>query len=246
MQRFNGKVALVTGADGGIGSEVARRLMAEGATVYAADLAPVAPDPDPAWVPLMLDVRSEESWINAIAQVESGPSGRLDVLVNCAGIIRGMTIAEADLATWNTVLAVNATGTMLGCKHGLRAMKQGGAIVNVSSGIVRRPQAFQLAYGASKAAVEYVTKATALHCGQAGNGVRVNCVQPGAIDSVMLRGARPAALPEADYYRNIIARHPIGRLGTYEDIARAVLFLASDESSFTTGTVFSVDGGMSI
>ena len=241
-ERFKGKVAFVTGAAGGIGSEVARRLLAEGATVHAADLAPVPAQANPAWVPVKLDVTSEDSWAAAMA----GLPGMLDVLVNCAGIIRGMTIASADLATWNMVLAVNATGTMLGCRHGLLAMGQGGAIVNISSGMARRPQAIQLAYGASKAAVEYITKATALHCGQAGNGVRVNCVQPGAIDSVMLSNARPAALPEADYTRNILARHPIGRLGTYEDIARAVLFLASDESSFTTGTVFSVDGGMSI
>lgn len=246
MTSFAGKTAFVTGAASGVGAEVAGRLHDAGATVFAADLAAVAPRGD-RWLPVSLDVRAEGQWLAAMVEV-AGRIGRLDILVNCAGIIRGQTIEQSDMATWEAVIGTNATGTMLGCKHAIGLMKggSGGAIVNVSSGIVRRPQAGQVAYGASKAAIEAITKSAALHCAQSGYGIRVNCVQPGALDSTMLRGNRPPTLTEEKFLASVVARHPIGRLGTYEEIAKAILFLVSDDASYVTGAVWSVDGGMSI
>lgn len=242
--RFAGKSALVTGAGGGLGSEIARRLHAEGATIFAADLAAESARGDaPAgrWHAVVLDVRDPASWSRVLRDIAA-----LDVLVNCAGIIRAGTIESVELATWDAILATNATGTMLGCKNAVEAMKaRGGAIVNLSTAMVPRPQAVQIAYGASKAAVEHITRAVAIHCGRAGYRIRCNAIEPGALDSPMLLGNRPASLSEAAYVEAVVSRHPLGRLGTFGDVASAALFLASDAASYITGAVLPVDGGAS-
>jgi NAD(P)-dependent dehydrogenase (short-subunit alcohol dehydrogenase family) len=244
MSRFANRVVLVTGAAGGLGSEIGGRFHAEGATVFAADLDPSRIDgPVDRWHALPLDIRSDAAWAQAMDAVVAR-AGRLDVLVNCAGMIRAGNVETLDLDDWDRTLSTNATGTMLGCRHAVRVMKAaGGAIVNVSTAMVRRPQAVQIAYGASKAAVEHVTQAVALHCGRAGYRIRCNAVEPGALDSPMLRSNRPADMTEAAYLDAVTSRHPLGRLGTFADVAKVVLFLASDDAGYMTGAIVPVEGG---
>ena len=234
--RFEGKRALVTGAGSGIGAAVARRLAGEGASVVLADvrLQPVAElaaelDAEP----LELDVRSEA----AVA-----PATRdLDVLVNVAGIGSTTTAPDTTLDVWEDVFAVNARGTFLCCKHAIPGMieRGGGAIVNVASiaglvGLKRRA-----AYCASKGAVVSLTRALAVD--HVGDGIRVNAVCPGTVDSPWVRRLVDEAGESLDELR---ARQPLGRLGTPDEIATAVAYLASDDAAFVTGTALVIDGGL--
>jgi 2-keto-3-deoxy-L-fuconate dehydrogenase len=219
------KRALVTGAGSGIGAAVANRLAADGMQVVRADLRELGGDA------LQLDVRDE-------AQV--APAMRdLDVLVNVAGIGSTTNAPETPLEVWEDVFAVNARGTFLCCKHAIPGMaaRGAGAIVNIASVAALIGLRKRAAYCASKGAV--VARTRALAVDHVADGIRVNAVCPGTVDSPWVRRLVEEAGESLDELR---ARQPLGRLGTPDEIADAVAYLASAE--FVTGTVLTIDGGL--
>jgi meso-butanediol dehydrogenase / (S,S)-butanediol dehydrogenase / diacetyl reductase len=231
MTSLAGKRALVTGAGSGIGAAVARRLAADGAEVIVADLSPEAVADELGATPLVLDVRDEEQVAAAMAD--------LDVLVNVAGIGSTTNAPDTPLEVWENVLAVNARGTFLCCKHAIPGMvaRGGGSIVNVASvaGLIGLRN--RAAYSASKGAVISLTRALAVD--HVDDGIRVNAVAPGTVDSPWVRRLVEDAGESLDALR---ARQPLGRLGTPEEIADAVAYLATAE--FVTGSVLVIDGGL--
>ncbi len=249
--RLNGKVAIVTGAasPAGFGFATARRFAREGARVVLTDIA--AADVEARGAELTgdgLDVRAcrqdvtDETGWDAVRDLALGAFGRIDVLVNNAGIVRPSGIAEATLDNWNTHIGVNLTSVFLGCRMAvaqMRAQGGGGSIVNISSiaGLVAFPGL--AAYVASKGGVRLLTKAVALDV--AAEGIRVNSVHPGHLDTDMLAGAREVA---PDMVAAMIANVPMRRLGGAEEIANMNLFLASEEATYITGAEFVVDGGL--
>ncbi len=252
--RVAGKVALVTGAASGIGLAASRMLALQGAAVVLADIAAGAGEAaaralrdegrDAAFVEL--DVTSEEGWIAAVAAVREA-HGRLDILVNNAGVGTGGTVEETTLEEWRRVHAVNADGPFLGCKHAIPLMREsgdGGSIVNVSSvaGIIGAPQL--AAYCASKGSVRLLTKSTALHCARKGYGIRCNSVHPSYTDTPMVAGMVAQHRAPDRYRAALEGASPTGRLGRPDDVAAAILYLASDDSAFVTGAEVVVDGGL--
>jgi 2-keto-3-deoxy-L-fuconate dehydrogenase len=236
--RFIGRRALVTGAGSGIGAAVARRLHAEGADVILADVRAepveaIAGELGQRAQAVRLDVRDEDA-VGAVAR-------EVDVLANVAGIGSTTTAPETPLAVWEDVFAVNARGTFLCCKHAIPGMigRGGGSIVNVASagGLVGLRN--RAAYCASKGAVIAMTRALAVD--HVADGVRVNAVCPGTVDSPWVARLVEDAGESLEALR---ARQPMGRLGTPEEIAEAVLYLASEDAAFVTGTVFVIDGGL--
>ncbi len=256
---LTGRRALVTGGAQGLGQGMAQALAAAGATVMIADLQESGAETAQALGEghgfVRHDVTDEASWERAVtATVEQ--LGGLDILVNNAGIEITELITELDPDHVRRQLEVNILGTALGLKHGLRAMRPGGAagnggsIVNVSS--VAATIAFPgiAVYSATKSAVDRLTRVAAMEAGKMGYGVRVNCVYPGLVPTAMGAGlANDVASiglfpsPEAAVGA-VIDLTPAGRLGTVEDMADAVVFLASDASRFVTGAGLPVDGGM--
>jgi 2-keto-3-deoxy-L-fuconate dehydrogenase len=236
--RFIGRRALVTGAGSGIGAAVARRLHAEGADVVLADVRAepveaIAGELGQMARAVRLDVRDEDA-VRAVAP-------EVDVLANVAGIGSTTTAPETPLAVWEDVFAVNARGTFLCCKHAIPGMieRGGGSIVNVASagGLVGLRN--RAAYCASKGAVIAMTRALAVD--HVEEGVRVNAVCPGTVESPWVARLVEDAGESLEALR---ARQPMGRLGTPEEIAEAVLYLASEDAAFVTGTVFVIDGGL--
>ncbi|MDR3509807.1 MAG: glucose 1-dehydrogenase [Caulobacteraceae bacterium] len=249
--RVQGKVALVTGAASGLGAESARRLSREGATVILTDRAAEAGE---ALAEAIVgaggkaaffshDVASEADWERVVAATLER-FGRLDVLVNNAGIASsGLQLMTHSLEDWRRVLSVNLDGVFLGLRHGGPAIAQsgGGSVINISSimGKVGMPGA--AAYCASKGGVLMLTKAAALEWAQL--KIRVNSIHPGFIDTPMVAGALHQA-EDGNMMRDlIISRHALGRLGVSREIADGVVFLASDEASFMTGSELVIDGG---
>ena len=238
--RFDGKRAFVTGAGSGIGEAVARRLHAEGAAVTLADVAldraqAIADElGDGRATAVTLDVRDE-------AAVRAALPPELDVLANIAGIGSTTTAPDTPLDVWEDVFAVNARGTFLTCKHALPAMieRRSGNIVNMASiaGIVGLRN--RAAYCASKGAVIALTRALAID--HVGHGIRVNAVAPGTVGSPWVQRLVSDAGESLDDLR---ARQPMGRLGEPDEIAEAVLYLASDAAAFVTGSVLTIDGGL--
>ena len=245
--RLRGKVALVTGAASGIGRATVALFHAEGAKVAAADVNEkgLAELGDAADLKIVLDVTDEARWREVVDQVVAA-FGRLDILVNSAGIARLGSIETATLADWRKMNAVNVEGTFLGCREAVRAMKEtgGGSIVNLSSVAGVIGDANSAGYCASKGAVRMLTKSAALHCARAGYKIRLNSVHPSFAETPMvLDGIARASNPER--VRSGLERAaPMGRLGKPEEVANTILFLASDELSFTTGGEFMVDGGL--
>lgn len=259
MNRVDGKVALVTGAAQGIGLRTAQLLAEGGAKVVLTDLNDAKGSDAAKSIPgatyLHHDVTSEEEWIRVI-DATVGKFGKLDVLVNNAGIFFYRPLDEMTFEDWRRIMAVNLDGVFLGTKHAIRAMKAAGAtgpsrsIINLSSisGIVG--SAFTSAYNATKGGVRLFTKGAALECAVLGYNIRVNSVYPGVIetdmgDQVVKEAAALGAFgDEAAVKQRLTENHPIGRLGSADDIAKAILFLASDDSAFMTGSELVVDGGL--
>ncbi|MBD9624695.1 SDR family oxidoreductase [Ensifer sp. ENS06] len=251
MGRLSGKITLITGAASGIGRETARLFAREGAFVFLADIdaekgrAAATEIGDAAqFVPL--NVTDEDSWTAALEAVVRR-AGQLDVLVNSAGIWTDGDFVNCSLADWQRTMAVNATGTFLGCRAAVGAMKSkgnSGSIVNISSVYGNIASDDAVAYAASKGAVRLLTKGVALYCAANGMPVRCNSVHPTYVDSEMLErfaeevGGREVAVA------GLSAAVPMRMLPVPSDIAEAILFLASDAARLVTGTELPVDGGM--
>jgi NAD(P)-dependent dehydrogenase (short-subunit alcohol dehydrogenase family) len=242
--RLGGKVALVTGGASGMGRSEAVLFAQEGAKVVVADVLEaegrqVADGLGGAGRFVPLDVTSEAAWETAIATTLS-TFGKLDVLVNNAGISGTFDPDTLSTSAWDRLMDVNAKGVFLGMKHAIPLMEQagGGAIVNISSvsGFVGQ-KGIHMAYNASKGAVRLMTKAAAVQ--YARRGIRVNSVHPGVLPA--MRTSKATADPA--FREKMLAGVPMGREGRVEEVAYAVLFLASDEASYITGTELVVDGG---
>jgi len=246
MGRLDGKVALITGAARGQGAAEARLFSAEGASVMLGDVLDddgtlVAKELGDRAAYLHHDVTSEADWAAIVAETISR-FGRVDVLVNNAGIFRVRGLTTTSLDEYMRIVTINQVGTFLGMKAVADAMigQGSGSIVNISSIAGLGGGAGTIAYTASKFAVRGMTKVAAVEL--APFGVRVNSVHPGLIDTPMLREEVGLADPSA---RDAAAtRVPNGRLATADDVARLVLYLASDDSAYSTGSEFVVDGGM--
>ncbi len=244
--RFVGKTVLVTGARGGIGAEIVRQFLNEGALVAATDIAHAVPTEceNERLIHVPLDVCSETQWASAVATVLTKWK-KLDVLVNNAGRMPFGDMESISLDQWRSTHAINLEGVFLGTLAAINTMKRsgGGAIVNISSilGIVGDPRVAD--YSSAKAGVRNFTKSSALDCARKGYGVRVNSIHPGYIRTGMILKPAADAGDIEGKMETGIAKHPIGRLGLPEDVANAVLFLASDQASFITGAELPVDGG---
>ena len=242
-RRLEGKVALISGGARGMGGAEARLFASEGARVVIGDVLvdegkALADELGEAVRFVELDVTSEPSWEAAVAAATT-EFGRLDVLVNNAGIWKIMPIAMMSSDDFMEVVKVNQLGVFLGMKAAIPAMStNGGSMVNISSVAGLAGAIGQVAYGATKWAVRGMTKTAALEL--ASIGIRVNSIHPGLIDTQMLQTVRDWGV-EAEA---LLAAVPQSRFGTAEEVAKLALFLASDESSHCTGSEFTVDGGM--
>ena len=249
MGRLDGKVALISGGARGQGAVEARMFADEGACVVFGDIL----DDDGQRVEakirelggratyVHLDVTSEADWENAVNAAVS-QYGKLDVLVNNAGIVLGRSIEEMTVEEWDRLFDVNAKGVFLGTKASLASLRSagGGSIINISSTAGLVGNDYNLAgYSSTKGAVRLFTKSTAIQ--HAHEGIRCNSVHPGPIDTPMLTESRRGRAGLTDEQQR--QRTPLGRIGRPEDIAYAVIYLASDESSFVTGSEVVVDGG---
>lgn len=251
--RLSGKVALITGGASGIGAATARRFVAEGARVMIGDVQSDKAEAlagelgeSAAWS--TLDVTQDEPWRQAVAAAEAR-FGALTTVVNSAGVSIPADIETETLEGFRRTLAVNLEGVFLGCQHGVRALKggRGGSIINVASTLGVRAGAIFTAYSASKGAVRMLTRAVALHCAEQGYDIRVNTILPGAIHTEMVDGYIAAGIAAGGTREAVVegfaSVHPMKRLGRPDEPANAIVFLASDESSFTTGGDVPVDGG---
>ena len=247
--RVDGKIALVTGGGSGIGRATALTFAREGAAVVVTDLREESAAETAAMIAeaggkaraMAQDVTDEAEWQAVFASLRAN-EGRLDILFNNAGVGNGgVMLAETTLDHWRHVNAANVEGVFLGTKYGIELMAEsgGGSIVNVSSIYGKVGAVGSVAYNASKGAVCLLTKGAALECGKAGNGVRVNSVHPGFIET----GMTAERFKDNAVRDWMIGRTPIGRSGVPQDIANGVLYLASDESSFVTGAELVIDGG---
>jgi NAD(P)-dependent dehydrogenase (short-subunit alcohol dehydrogenase family) len=255
--RVAGKVALVTGAASGIGRATAQILAAEGAQVAVADVNHEGAravvneigQTGGRAIALALDVTSETTWQSALETLLD-EFGRLNIAVNNAGLSAASPIEQTSLAEWRRLMAVNLDGVFLGTKYAILAMRRGkgGSIVNVSSasGVKASPGAS--AYCASKAAVIQFTKTAALECAQRGDGIRINTILPAGVATPLWK--------EMDFWKQLVAEQgedaawrtlaqttPLKRFASADEIAKGILFLASDESSYMTGAELLLDGG---
>jgi 2-keto-3-deoxy-L-fuconate dehydrogenase len=237
--RLAGKVAVITGAASGIGRAAASLFAAEGCRLALVDREPLAMDDALA---LAGDVGDEDTVQEHAAAVLSR-FGRIDILLACAGFSTGTSVPDTALDAWDAVLRTNLTGSFLWSRAVLAPMRRAGAgsIILVGSQLAFAGGRSNAAYLASKGAI--VSLAQSMAVDHAAEGVRVNVLVPGAIDTPLLRRAFARAADPAAAEARSVARHPLGRLGRPDEVARAALVLASDESSFTTGACLRIDGG---
>ncbi|MDG2287129.1 MAG: glucose 1-dehydrogenase [Alphaproteobacteria bacterium] len=248
--RVAGKVALVTGGGSGIGRASSLTLAREGATVVVTDMNEDTAAETASLIAkaggkarfMAQDTTDEGVWRTVITSIRETEK-RLDVVVNNAGISAGRRLLkDTTLEHWRAVNSVNMEGVYLGTKYGIELMEEagnGGSIINISSIYGKVGAIGSVSYSASKGAVCVMSKGAALECGNAGNGVRVNTIHPGYI----LTGMNEDRLTQGEFRDLALKRKPIGRIGEPRDIANGVLYLASDESSFVTGTELIIDGG---
>jgi len=251
--RLAGKIAVVTGSASGIGHETAKLFAAEGAHVVVADrdadaAAKVALElaaDGAAGEAVAVDV-SQEDQVKALLDGVKSRHGRLDILVNNAGYGFAGTVADTSVEDWDALFAVNVRGVFLGCKHAVPifAAQGGGIIVNTASGGAIVGIANRAAYTASKGAVAALTRAMAID--HADDMIRVNCVAPGTIETPYFTEIFAKSPDAAALRKGLEDRQVMGRLGRPEEIARAILFLASDDATFCTGSTLVVDGGWTI
>lgn len=254
MKRVEGKVAIVTGGAMGLGEAAAHMLAREGAKLVVTDIKGetaerVAESIRAAGgeaIHLEHDVSDEAAWERVMAATLDR-FGKLDVLVNNAGVGWGGAPEEETLERWRRLMSINLDGVFLGTKHAILAMKRkaepGGSIINLSSieGLVGDPNLG--AYNASKGGVRLYTKSVALYCAKAGLGIRVNSVHPGYIWTPMVEHYLSEAGDLEEGRKALDAMHPIGHVGEPDDIAYGILYLASDEAKFVTGAELVIDGG---
>ena len=254
MGRLDNKVAIITGSAEGIGEATAKLFSKEGAKVVVADINEkrgkqvvneIEGSGGDAFF-FLLDVTNENQW-KSLMDVTTQKYGKLNVIVNNAGISRAKDIENTTLKDWNEIMDVNATGVFLGTKYAIETMKDNGercSIINRSSidGQIAEPGLF--AYCASKGAVTILTKSAALCCGEKGYNIRVNSVHPGYVHTALTEEeARGYGLEPEEYFVKVGKQHPLGCIGEPIDIAYIDVYLASDESKWTTGAEFVVDGG---
>ncbi|MBQ3360473.1 MAG: glucose 1-dehydrogenase [Microbacterium sp.] len=244
--RLEGRVGIVTGAAGGMGAAHVTRLAGEGATVYAADIHQEGLERTTAATPdrtrgRLLDVTSADAWSALVTDVMTH-HGRIDFLVNNAGVVQLADAVETSEAEWDRTMAINAKGVFLGMKHVVPVMQRQGAgsIVNISSVYGLVGTSGYVAYTASKGAVTVMTKAAAAAHGPA--GIRVNSVHPGVVYTPMLE-TELSGLP-ASALEDFLAATPLRRGAAPDEVSGAVLFLVSDDSSFVSGAEIVVDGGL--
>lgn len=254
MGRMTGKVALVTGGAEGIGASIGRMIVAEGGKVMLCDVQidkarALADELGENADAFELDVRDAARW-DAAVKATQDRFGKLTVLCNVAGISEPGNVPDGSDDVWTRTIDINLNGPYYGMRAAIPAIEasgEPGAIVNIGSMIAMRPAAFVAAYSASKAGLRGLTQSVALDLAERGLPIRVNMVHPGAIRTPMYERYKfsGADTPE-NIETNFAATHPMNRIGEPEEVARAVLVLASDEASFTTGCDFTVDGGGSI
>ena len=244
MRGLEGRAVLVTGAARGMGAATTRRLVDEGARVLCTDVLDedgkrLADELGDAVVWRHLDVTDEDGWAETVAVAER-ELGRLDGLVNNAGVLAMSPLDQTDRAEYERLVAVNQTGVLLGMKHSVPALRRagGGAIVNISSVEGLGGGAWLTSYTATKFAVRGMTKAAALELGR--EGIRVNSVHPGAIDTPMVRAQTG---DDEQAARFVASRTALARMGQPEEVAASVAFLLSDDATYITGAELAVDGG---
>ncbi len=254
MGRMDGKVALISGGAEGIGGATGRMIVAEGGSVMLGDIqadkaAALADDLGERAASVELDVRDLSAWQAAVAATVER-FGKLTTLCNVAGISEPGNVVDVDLDSWKRTLDINLNGTFNGCRAALPAMEQSGepgAIVNIGSMLAMRAGAGFAAYCASKSAVQALTRTVALDCAERGVPIRANLVHPGAIRTPMYDRYKFSGAGDPDEIETAFAaNHPMNRIGEPEEVAHAIIFLASDESSFTSGVDLTVDGAGSI
>ena len=251
-QKLQGKRAIVTGGATGIGYGIAQRFIAEGASVIITDIdqpggIAAAQKLGPNCEFVQQDVSLPADWEHLFAVADERFSG-LDIMVNVAGVTLMGTIEDMDVETWDKTMGINLRSCFLGCQGAIKLMKAdgGGAIINMASVSSFKAQPELVAYNASKAGVDMMTKSVALHCARSGYGINVNSINPGVIQTDMLKKVISQVEDGEALMDSYKAMHPIGRIGEPEDVAAMAVYLASEEASFITGSAFTVDGALGL
>jgi 3(or 17)beta-hydroxysteroid dehydrogenase len=250
LARVEGKVVLISGGASGIGAETARLVLREGGKAVLADRdrargEALARELGPAAAFVALDVTLEADWQAAVAKTLA-TYGALHGLLNAAGVGVRNSIEDCTLEEYRRINDINSLGTFLGCKSAVSSIRDsgGGSMVNISSVLGLRGASQAMAYCASKGAVRSLTKYVALYCAEKKYNIRCNSVHPGYIDTPMIAPRLAQTSGNRSGRELLEDLHPLGRLGRAEEVANMILFLLSDESSFSTGSEFVCDGGL--